>query len=185
MNCHEAHSKLDEYDSRTLNPDEHHAVSEHLLGCRDCVTELEALRTVTRALDQFSAPAPPPGLARRTCVALRELAEAEPPRAAPALPWFRRFLLPAAAAAVVALVVGLAWLNIQLTSQESPGTPLPVAGTLTLIEPEPLTLWADFNGQVLSKVKNPNTRMLLSNAFGEIVVEAEKENVEHDGKPKL
>ncbi|MBE7186681.1 zf-HC2 domain-containing protein [Jatrophihabitans endophyticus] len=110
MNVHDAHSEtrlaLGAYALGSLEPDEQRRVEAHLIGCPDCLAELDELESVvpvlaTLAPGDLETPEPSPDLFARITTAVDD-AEQHPPGRS------RRWLVAVAAGVVVIAGAGTA-----------------------------------------------------------------------------
>jgi anti-sigma factor RsiW len=77
-------------------------VAKHLSACSDCATKLNEFRSTMSLLDEWQAPEPSPYFDTRLRARIREQAATEP---AGVLGWFKRPVLAAAMAGLMALGV--------------------------------------------------------------------------------
>ena len=80
------------------------AVREHLATCAACAQEVAALRRTMDLMDEWQAPAPSPYFSARLHTRMREERRHEP---AGWLAWLRRPIVATAAAALLAVGVGM------------------------------------------------------------------------------
>ncbi len=171
MECRDCLENTEEYHAGRLDSPGVKQVQEHLNQCLKCREEYEAILAVNHELDAWEAPLPVRGLARRTNRLLREAAALE----MPAVPWWRKMALgvglPAAAAALLVFAATVALVGIgprpapDRLALENNGRTAAVSAP-----PESLAVWNEFNNGVLARVQNPNSRLLLSNAIADIVL---------------
>jgi hypothetical protein len=106
MNCRETRCRLDDYLDARLDAAMVRAVEAHLSVCSECSAHLKTEQLLRERLQQLPAPPPPKAFTRRVLAATQVSRRA----AAPQRP---RGLRLAAAAAVLAVVAGGAWLTLQ------------------------------------------------------------------------
>lgn len=123
MSCNELREQLVDVASGTEASAE---VSKHVESCAACATTLNELRTTMSLLDEWQAPEPSPYFDVRLQARLRE----EQQKAhASWLDWFRKPVLGAAAALLIAAAVGLMQTH-DAGSKPGPSSPAQfVAGT--------------------------------------------------------
>jgi anti-sigma factor RsiW len=101
--CAAIESKLIAYLDGLAQPDERHAVEEHLASCASCRTRAEEFRALYNVLDDLPAISPSPAFD----ASLRARIAAEPPRRS----FWNLMPSPRLAFAVTALVVMSVWLS--------------------------------------------------------------------------
>jgi anti-sigma factor RsiW len=101
--CAAIESKLIAYLDGLAQPDERHAVEEHLASCASCRTRAEEFRALYSALDDLPVISPSPAFD----ASLRARIAAEPPRRS----FWNLMPSPRLAFAVTALVVMSVWLS--------------------------------------------------------------------------
>lgn len=181
MNCRDCLEILESAPSGSPDGSLAPGIREHLEQCASCRDEYAAMAALGRTLDAWKAPLPPTGLARRTSGILREAARFEQP----AVPWWRKMALgvalPAAATAALVFAATLAVVNLSHIPETETASLAMRGGNAVEMTDQPqesITVWADFNNGVLTRVRNPGTRMMLSNAIADIVLDVSATNDE-------
>lgn len=129
MNCDEALLAISAALDGELSPGERRKLSEHLLECGSCRELAEDLRVLTEELGRSDREAPP-GLADAILRAVAEEAQASP------TPKRRRAPYLSAAAAMLALCIGLGGIGLFASRHVSGGSNLSSAPTLYRSAPE-------------------------------------------------
>lgn len=105
MNCEKVLNLLSAYVDRELSPEEQRLVRAHLVGCRDCGAEYDALVALKQHLASLPSVEVPADFFAGVSARLdaEETLLPAPARRGPGASWYRYW--PAAAAAVLALAV--------------------------------------------------------------------------------
>lgn len=107
MKCSKVKKKLSAFLDREISAEEQQIISEHVKSCASCQHDLEALRTVSRTLDEVDDVEVTPYFRVHLRTRLREEKTGER-KPFPMLEWIRKITIPVTAAAlfVFSIVAG-------------------------------------------------------------------------------